>query len=330
MTTKQEQKKIFNLQLFAIAAGSLLLLAKFSAYLLTHSNTILTDALESIINIVAGAFGLYSLYLSSKPKDFDHPYGHGKIEFISAGFEGILIALTGVLIIIKSLFAFFTTRPLEHLDIGLLIICGSGLINYMLGFFLVKEGKQHRSLVLTSDGEHLKSDAYSSFGILAGIVLIMITGLSFLDNFTAILFALFIIYTGVKLIRKSVRGIMDEVDTEIIQSIVLLLKTNRKNEWIDVHNLRVIQYGNKLHVDCHVTLPWYFTLEKAHREIEEIAALINAKHSSQVEFFIHQDPCITASCKICSIKNCTKRKEPFLAITDWTVANVLPNKKHGL
>lgn len=330
MTPEQQHKKIFNLQLFAVIAGSLLLLAKFAAYLLTHSNTIFTDALESIINVVAGVFALYSLYLSSKPRDFDHPYGHGKIEFISAGFEGILIALAGVLIIIKSIVAFFHTQPLEHLDMGLFIICGSGLVNFLLGFFLVKEGKRNNSLVLISDGEHLKSDAYSSFGILAGIVLIMFTGLSFLDNVVAILFAFFIIYTGVKLIRKSLRGIMDEADTEVILSIVQLLKEHRKKEWIDVHNLRVIQYGNKLHVDCHVTLPWYFTLEEAHHEIEEIAALINAKHSSQVEFFIHQDPCITASCKICAIENCSKRKEPFVAITDWTVENVLPNKKHGL
>ncbi len=330
MTADQEHKRVFNLQLFAVVAGSLLLLAKFAAYLLTHSNTIFTDALESIINVVAGVFALYSLYLSSKPRDFDHPYGHGKIEFISSGFEGILIALAGGLIIVKSIIAFFDNHPLEHLDMGLFIICGSGLVNFLLGFYLVKEGRKSNSLILISDGEHLKSDAYSSFGILAGILLIMVTGLGILDNIVAIVFALFIMYTGVKLIRKSIRGIMDEADTEVIQTILLLLIEHRKKEWIDIHNLRVIQYGNKLHVDCHVTLPWYYTLEEAHKAIEDISTLVNAQHASQVEFFIHQDPCVATSCKICSIENCNKRKEAFITTTDWTLENVFPNKKHGV
>jgi cation diffusion facilitator family transporter len=323
-------KKIFRIQLLAVSVGILLLIAKFAAYYLTHSNTILTDALESIINVVAGAFALYSLYLSSKPKDYDHPYGHGKVEFISAGFEGIMIAIAGVLIIGKSAISFFNPRPLEHLDIGLAIVVGSGLVNYLLAVLLVKTGEKHASLTLKADGEHLKSDAYSSLGVLVGLVLIMLTKWSFLDGIVAILMGCIIIYTGVKLLRKSVAGIMDETDEGIVQSVIKHLSEHRKAEWIDIHNLRIIQYGNKLHVDCHVTLPWYFTLEEAHKEIEEIAAIINEKHSAQVEFFIHGDPCIPQSCKICSIEKCEVRKEAFKEKMEWTLENVLRNKKHGL
>lgn len=323
-------KKIFRIQLLAVSVGMLLLIAKFTAYYLTHSNTILTDALESIINVVAGAFALYSLYLSSKPKDYDHPYGHGKVEFISAGFEGIMIAIAGVLIIGKSAISFFNPRPLEHLDIGLAIVVGSGLVNYLLAVLLVKTGEKHASLTLKADGEHLKSDAYSSLGVLVGLVLIMLTEWSFLDGIVAIIMGGIIIYTGVKLLRKSVAGIMDETDEGIVQSVIKHLSEHRKAEWIDIHNLRIIQYGNKLHVDCHVTLPWYFTLEDAHKEIEEIAAIINEKHSAQVEFFIHGDPCIPQSCKICSIEKCEVRKEAFKEKMEWTLENVLRNKKHGL
>jgi cation diffusion facilitator family transporter len=323
-------KKVFQIQLLVVAVGVLLLLAKFAAYFITHSNAILTDALESIINVVAGVFALYSLYLSSKPKDFDHPYGHGKVEFISAGFEGILIALAGVLIIAKSIVAFFNPRTLEHLDIGLAIVVVSGIISYLIGFLLQKTGEKNNSLILKAGGAHLKSDAYSSFGILAGLLLIMFTGLNYLDNVVAILFGLLIIYTGVKLVRKSIAGIMDEADEEIILPVINHLSEHRKAEWIDIHNLRIIQYGNKLHVDCHVTLPWYFTLEQAHNEIEEIAAIINEKHATQVEFFIHEDPCLPTSCKICSIEDCKVRQENFNEKIEWKLANVIQNKKHGL
>lgn len=321
-------KKTFRLQLLAVVIGVVLLAAKFTAYLITHSNTILTDALESIINVVAGAFALYSLYLSSKPKDQDHPYGHGKVEFISAGLEGVLIAIAGVLIIGKSIFSFLQPRPLEQLDTGLYIIIASGIVNLILGFLLKHSGEKHRSLVLTADGEHLLSDAYSSFGIVGGIGIILFTHWYFLDNVVAIIFGVIIILTGYKLTRRSIRGIMDEADETIVTSIVNHLNKHRREPWIDIHNLRVIQYGNKLHVDCHVTIPWYFTLEEAHKEMEEVAAIINTEHGTQVEFFIHGDPCVPESCRICSMSNCPVRQHMQERKIEWTTENVQLNKKH--
>lgn len=324
------EKKLFRIQLSALLAGSLLLIAKFIAYQLTHSNTILTDALESIINIVAGAFALYSLYLAAQPIDDNHPYGHGKVEFIAAGFEGILITIAGVLMIVKSVMGFFDPRQLENLDLGMIIVVVSGAINYILGYWLVANGRLHQSLTLKSDGEHLKSDAYSSFGILAGLLLIKFTGIQWLDNVVAIFFACFILYTGIGLIKKSVSGIMDEADEAVILALVRQLKEHRKIQWIDVHNLRVIQYGSKLHVDCHATLPWYYSLREAHDEMEEIARLVNSKFPDKVEFFIHGDPCISASCKVCMIDNCLQRTELFSQKVDWNLSNVRRNRKHGL
>lgn len=323
------EKKILGLQFFAVALGLVLLTAKFAAYLLTHSNTIFTDALESIINVIAGAFALYSLYLAAQPRDANHPYGHGKVEFISAGFEGILIVLAGVMIIGKSVFSFFHPHELENLDIGVAIVIASGIINYFIGFFLERWGKKHDSLTMIADGKHLKSDAYSSFAIIAGILLIIFTKWNFMDNVVAIVIGTLIIYTGTKIVRKSIAGIMDEADVTILESVVKLLNAHRKDKWIDVHNLRVIQYGNKLHIDCHVTLPWYFTLEEAHTEVDEIAKVINEKHSSQLEFFIHEDPCVLESCKICLLADCKVRKENFTGKVEWELGNVLRNKKHG-
>ncbi len=330
MADQNPEKSIFRLQLIAVVIGLLLLLAKFGAYLFTHSNTVLTDALESIINVVAGSFALYSLYISSKPKDYDHPYGHGKVEFISAGFEGVLITLSGILIIGKSIISLFHHKPLEHLDVGIIVVLVSGIVNLILGVMLEKAGDKHQSLIMKADGQHLKSDAYSSAGIFVGLLLIVFTHWEPLDNIVAIIFSFVIMYTGIKLIRKSVAGIMDEADENLMKSIVSHLSLHRKAAWIDIHNLRVIQYGNKLHVDCHVTLPWYFTLEEAHKEIEEIAAIINSEFSVQVEFFIHGDPCIKQSCKICMISDCKVRQEAFEQKVEWNIDNVRLNKKHGL
>ncbi len=306
-----------------------MLIAKFAAFFYTHSNTIFTDALESIVNVLTGCFALYSLHLSSKPKDFDHPYGHGKVEFISAGLEGILIVLAGAGIIVKSSIAFFNPSELEHLDIGIVIIIVSGFVNFGMGMWLVRVGKSNNSMTLKADGQHLKSDAYTSFGIIVGLVLIILTKQNLLDNIVAIIFGLLIIYMGVKLARKSIAGIMDEADEAIIQSIVDNIIAQRKPEWIDVHNLRVIQFGNKLHVDCHVTLPWYFTLEAAHNEIEKIAAIINQQHGQRVEFFIHGDSCVPQSCPICMIEDCKVRQRPFKRKIEWNAEILRHNKKHG-
>jgi len=252
------------------------------------------------------------------------------VEFISAGFEGIMIALAGVMIIAKSIYSFLHPQVLEHLDVGSAVIIGSGIINYAIGFILEKTGKKHHSLILVADGQHLKSDAYSSFGIFAGLLLIILTKLNFLDNVVAIVFGLIIIFIGVRLLRKSVAGIMDEADEGLIASIVELLGKHRKTQWIDIHNLRVIQFGNRLHVDCHVTLPWYYTLTEAHNEIEEIGNLINNDHTRHVEFFIHGDPCIKESCRICALENCPVRQQKFRQRVEWDVANISKNKKHGL
>lgn len=327
--TKNE-RLVFRLQFFAVAVGILLLAAKFVAYMLTHSNTILSDALESIINVAAGSFALFSVYLSSKPVDYEHPYGHGKVEFISAGLEGIMIIIAGAVIIGKSIWSFFNPTGLEHLDVGLVIIIIAGVINYGLGLALVQVGEKNHSLILRADGEHLKSDAYSSFGIFAGLLIILFTHIPMLDNVVAIVFGGIIIFMGYKLARRSVAGIMDEADNAAIDNIVKILNENRRPEWIDVHNLRLIQFGHKMHVDCHVTLPWYYTLRQSHAEIDEIERVINENSEIPVEFFIHGDPCKHDQCRICTLYECKLREVEFDEKVEWNARNIRRNKRHGM
>ena len=310
--------------------GLIIMLVKFTAYYFTHSNTILTDALEGIVNIVAGTFALYSLILSSKPKDVDHPYGHGKIEFIATGFEGVLIVLASLLIIWKSFLSFFHPEEIHHLEFGVILIIISGSANYLLGFYLENKAEQYHSRILDADGKHLKADGYISLAILLGVIFIWLTGRKELDNIFAIMAGIFISYTGFRLMRKSLSGIMDETDTAIISSIIGHLNTNRRAPWVDVHNMRVIQYGSTLHVDCHVTLPWYFTLEQSHSEIESIAQLINEHSQYPVEVFIHPDPCLPVCCKLCQLSGCNMRKYAFEKRVEWNFENATVNRKHQL
>lgn len=302
---------------------------KFVAYFLTKSNTILTDALESIVNIAAGSLGVYSLYVAARPKDTDHPYGHGKVEFLSASVEGTLITATGVMMIIKSAFNFFEPPKLQNLDVGLYIVSAAGLLNYVLGWVLERQGHKNNSMTMTAGGKHLKSDAYTTVGILAGLLVIYLTGKLWLDNLIAIGIGLFITYTGARILRKSIAGIMDEADYDLLVGVVKILNENRRPNWIDIHNMRIIKYGSSLHIDCHMTLPWYLNVAEAHEEVKQVEALIDKYYPQGVEFFIHTDPCLEPSCKVCITENCEHRLKPFEHKQDWTLENVMRNAKHG-
>ncbi|SFF88865.1 cation diffusion facilitator family transporter [Pontibacter chinhatensis] len=318
-----------RLQLFVVLVGVLLLVTKFTAFVLTNSNAILTDALESIINVVAGAFSLYSLFLSARPRDENHPYGHGKIEFVAATLEGSLILVAGGAIIFKSIANLINPVPLQQLDVGIILTAAAGLVNYAVGFVTERRGLQNNSLVLAAGGKHLKSDAYSTAGILIGLLLIYLTGIVWLDSVVAIIFGLIIGYTGYRILRSSIAGIMDEADYELLQRIVRVLNENRRENWIDIHNLRVIKYGSTLHIDCHLTVPWYLNVQEAHDEVEAVAEVVREQIDPSIELFIHTDPCIMPSCAICAKENCEVRRQPFQERVEWDFEKVIADRKHG-
>ena len=333
------KNKNFNLQLITVCIGAVLLAGKFFAWWVTHSSTVLTDALESIINVVAGAIGLYSLYLSAHPKDENHPYGHGKIEFISAGVEGTLITLAGLLIIGQALISLIIGgTKIEQVDVGIYIAAFAGCVNYFLGYITEKQGHKTASLAMIAGGQHLKSDAYSTIGMILGLVLIFLLqsvwkldlAARITDNLVAVIFGILIAWTGYRILRKSVAGIMDEVDYELMKSILKHLNENRAENRIDVHNLRIIKYGPSLHIDCHITVPWFFNTRDAHEEVESLEHLLKDCIDSSVEVFVHVDPCIPNSCILCEKKDCVERTFEFNGRKEWTADMIMKNKKHGL
>jgi cation diffusion facilitator family transporter len=324
------EKQNLQIQKWVATVSVVLLIVKFIAYYITHSVSILTDALESIVNVAAGFIGLYSLFIAAKPRDKDHPYGHGKAEFISAAIEGTLVVSAGAIIVYKAVQHLIYPVEIIKIDYGILLVASTAGINFLMGYIAVQKGKKNNSLALVASGKHLESDSFSTVGIVLGLLLIFFTGLKWIDGAVAIGFGIFIGYTGYKILRKSIAGIMDEADLELLAKMVSLLNANRNENWVDLHNLRVIKYGAVIHLDCHFTVPWYLNVHDAHREIDALTSLIKKEFGESVEFFVHSDGCLPFSCKICDKKNCTERKHNFEKKIDWTMENILQNQKHHL
>lgn len=323
-------RKELRIILLSLGISLLLTLAKFAAYLITHSVAILSDALESIINVVAGGFACYSIYLTGKPKDENHPYGHGKVEFFSIGFEGAMIFIAGCFILYKAGQYFILQPEIGQLDQGIWIIAATSALNLLLGLYLVRSGKLLPSITISGNGKHILTDAYSSLALIAALLLVHLTDWDWIDPLVSVLMGLFILRQGYKLMRQSISGLMDETDMQVVDQVIAILKEHRRPQWVDVHNMRVQQYGANYHIDCHVTMPYYLELSQAHEEIKAIEKLVDERFPGQeIEFFIHIDPCVPACCHYCQLAECPVRSHPFEERIVWTRENVLPNRKHA-
>lgn len=318
-----------KLQKIVLFIAVVLFVIKIIAWYLTGSVAVMTDALESTVNVIAGSVSLWALYVAARPRDANHPYGHGKAEFLSAAVEGSLIAIAGSVIIYEAILHLIQPHQLKQLDFGILLISFTAIVNYITGYYCLKTGKKNNSLALIAGGKHLQTDTWSTLGIIIGLLLIRITGLHWLDSIIAIGLALFILYTGYKIVRSSVAGIMDEADKALLQRMVQVLNANRRENWIDLHNLRIIKYGNILHVDCHLTVPWYLNVREAHFEMKLLSDLIKKEFGESVELFIHPDACIEPSCSICIKMDCKERLHTFKKRIEWTIENISRNTHHS-
>jgi cation diffusion facilitator family transporter len=323
-------KQNLKVQYFVTALTIVVFLLKAVTYVLTHSMSVLSDTLESVVNIVATLVGSYSLYIASKPKDKDHPYGHGKAEFVSAAFQGSLIVGIGCLIIYKAIDSFIHPVSLHNLNNGIWLLVIIAIINLVTAVALHQMGKKNKSLAILSSGKLFKIDFFTTASVAIGIILLLITGYEKIDAFIALFLGIYVIYDGYKIVRQSLAGIMDEADMELLEEVITEINSSRNPKWIDLHNLRVIKYGTLMHIDCHLTVPWYYNVNDAHSAVDDFTQLIKNKFGDTVEFYIHTDGCMPFSCPICTIEACEKRKSPFEKRLDWNLENVLLDSKHRL
>lgn len=306
----------------SLIVGGFMFFSKITAYLLTGSSAIFSDAAESVVHVAATTMALYSIYISSKPADEDHLYGHGNIEYFSAGVEGLLIIVAAITIIYTSGHDLIYGVTTQQLGIGTTIIGIAGLVNLALGLFLVRKGRQTNSLTLIADGKHVLTDSYTSIGVVVGLILVLVTGFSLLDPIIAILVALNILFTGYKLIRESIGGLMHETDKETLALIVNKVNEVKKEYWIDLHHLRFWKSSDRVYIDFHLILPHYFTVKESHLEEEYLEHHFETiLPNSGVR--IHMDYCKENVCKYCGFNDCKERLEPNSIKFQWNTNRML-------
>ena len=299
--------------LISLLIGFLMFFGKVGAYVLTGSAAVLSDALESIVHIIATSFAFYSLILSTKPPDKEHPYGHGKVEYFSAGFEGAMIVIAAISIIIYAVRDIIIEREISSLDTGAIIITAASIVNLLLGLYLIRTGKKTNSIVLIADGKHVLTDSITSFGAVAALILVLVTDIRLFDPIIAIILGLNILWTGKHLMRESIGGLMNETDDGVIAEIASAFERSRKTnpDWIDIHRFRYWKTGGKFMVDFHMIIPYYQNIKESHDTTHKLESIVDSVlEQKEAELLIHLDPCNPKCCFVCSMPECPVRKEP--------------------
>lgn len=288
--TQQNQQKLLGPMRLSLAVGCLMLVLKCSAYVLTGSAAILSDAAESIVHVFAVGFAAYSLKLSLKPADKDHPYGHDRVAFFSAGLEGALITLAAIFIAVEATKKLFSGVELEHLDLGMLFVSIATALNGFLGTYLVRRGRKYHSLVLEADGKHILTDCLTSLGVIIALVLTWLTGLLILDPLIALLIAGNILWTGFRLMREAVQGLMDQAEPELEGKIRSILSAQTEALGIDYHHLRYRNAGTRLLIEAHLLFPDELTLTQAHELATRLEKRVEGALEKPAELITHLEP----------------------------------------
>lgn len=308
--------------LAALLVGAFLTGLKFYGFWITGSSAILSDALESIINVVAAGFGFVSVIVSHKPADESHPYGHGQIEFFSAGFEGALIMFAAGGVFFAGIQQIVYPQELPNLGPGLFFLVMAAVGNLILAVVLLKIARRTGSLVLEADGKHLMSDVFTSSAVFVGLGAVHYTGWFRLDGVIACVAGANIVFWGITLVRKAFGGLMHKADPELLDDVCAILASHKKVPWIDVHRLRAWRSGQRVHIDFHLILPRDLPLEEAHSEVKLIEELFR-KHYKASDVLVHLDPCLEPDCPVCAANVCDLRQGETAEEKQWQRKNLI-------
>ncbi len=284
---KQSLKKFAYL---SIAAAMVTIGLKFSAYLYTGSMGLLSDALESCVNLIAAVVALVMIHISEKPADEGHEFGHTKAEYFSSAIEGGLIMVAAFSIIWTAAPKLFHPKEIENVGLGLLISLSASVVNMATAMVLIRNGKKNKSLLLEADGKHLMTDVWTSAGVIAGIGLVKLTGLLILDPIIAILVAINIIWTGFVLLRRSADGLMDATINEADLKLITDYLNELKTEKVDYHSLMTRQAGQRKFISLHLLIPGEWSVQQGHDYAENIEETIEDMFAEPVTVSTHIEP----------------------------------------
>lgn len=314
--------------IFAVGTSVTLVLIKVTAFWVTGSSAIMSDALESLINIVTSGFALYAVWLSGQPRDLEHPYGHGKIEYLSAAVEGFLVLLAGITILMVSGYRLVHPPELESLELGSAMTLASVVVSLAGGMALIRAGRRHESPSLEADGVHLRSDAVTSIGALVGVGLVMLTGAVWLDAAIAMGLSVWLMVDGGLVVRRAVGGILDEASPELLGEIAEILEAERQPGWTSPHHTKVHRLGSTIHIDLHMVFPRFWSLEETHDETEALEKALRSRFGQRTELMIHMEACRPSACSACDLPDCPVRGAEFVARSRWTAETIRRTKRH--
>lgn len=271
----------------SLATGIAMLFLKWSAFLLTGSSAIFSDASETVVHIFAVAFAAYSLRIAYRPPDEDHHFGHDKVSYLSAGFEGGLIVIAAIVIIYTAVDKIINGIEIEQIGLGTALVGVAGAVNALLGWYLVRVGRQTSSVILVANGKHILTDAWTSVGAIIGLGVVMLTNVMILDPLVAIFFAFNILYEGGKLVRNAVQGLMDKTNPELEEKSRQMLDIICEKHDITYHRLRLRESGTCVYVDFHLQFPDETTIQRAHEIATEAEMAIGEAMGKPADVFSH-------------------------------------------
>jgi len=276
----------------SFAAAFLMLVGKITAYMLTESSAIFSDATESVVHLFGVTLASFSLWYSRQPADRDHHYGHGKIAYLSAAGEAVIILIASVSIIYVAIDDFIHGSQIKQIDLGISIIVVLTIINFLLGNYLIKVGKKHHSVILIADGKHILTDMWTSLSVIVGITLVRLTGITWIDPVVAILVGFHIAWTAGSMLKQSYEGIMEKVDLDNDSTINDYLKEAVQKKVItSYHELRHRRVNDQIWIELHLLFPQEITLLEAHRRASEVEmGLIRCFPDNQVNVSTHLEP----------------------------------------
>jgi len=284
---------------------------KLLAWQVSGSTAALSDALESIVNIVAAGFAIFAIRFASMPADRDHPYGHGKMELLSAAFEGGLISFAAVMIFFTAGKSLWEGTVLREVDLGLAALGFAGIVNLALGAWILQVGRRTDSPTLVADGHHVLSDVWTTLGVLVGLALAKLTDLPWIDPLAALAVGALLARTGYRLVRDAAHGLLDKEDPALLARLVDAFNDSPVEGLTHLHRLRAIRSGDLVHADAHVFVPAHWPVEEAHEAMGELERRVSAAAGFQGELALHLDPCHPGVCSGCDLDGCPVRSEPF-------------------
>jgi cation diffusion facilitator family transporter len=283
------EQRLFRLLRLSVAAAVATISLKTLAWLLTGSVGLLSDAAESVVNLVAAVVALLALRWATKPADEEHAYGHAKAEYFSAGIEGALVVIAAISIAAAAIDRLAHPRPIEDVGVGLAVSASASLINLAVGYLLLRTGRRERSIVLEADGKHLMTDVWTSVGVIGGVAAVAITGWKPLDSLVALAVALNIVVTGGSLVRRAGGGLMDRVLESGDQQQILEVLASFERDGVRFHALRTRQAGSRAFASLHVLVPGGWTVQRGHDVAEDVEAALRER-LPHATVFTHLEP----------------------------------------